>query len=349
MKFSLLFFVYMLPWTSYGQTHEIEAIYYDQKGSPYMIERMYKNELDSFQVFINHSNENSCAIRNRTYLTNDTLILQQEHFLLLKPEKRIERFANSYKQMFASNTNGDTVRIYFYESNIHGQDSLIGDTTLINDNIKEFYNLSDALKNDRVTLILNGEINPNIGNSIANEVVKSYFVNGNIVRVEWIDSESEIYSFANIIYSKNNITNLSYTVNKDLIPELYRKDSIIWNCDTSVVKWMEQRIDWQKNYNNDYVFNDTSIQVWEGDSMLKETVFRTAPDFKYFLWNRIVNDDALVVIQLLNFQHIQQQALCFPNSGTVLTEFELDQLGRIVKQSHSRNGKTGRFVTYRYK
>ena len=349
MKLFLYLIVYIFPWVCYCQTPEIEAIYYNQKGLPYMIDRMYKDESDDSKLYISHSNKNSYAIRNKNQLSNDTLILQQEYFLLEKPENRMERYSKSHIQLINSNMNGDTITIHFYDYDIHGQDSLIGDTTLIQSDIIKFNNFSEALKNDRVTLILNGEINPEVGNRTPNEIVKSYFINGKIIKAEWIDSKFQVYSFVKFNYSKNYIISCHYSLRRSLSPELYKKDSITWNTDTSNVTWIKHRLDWKKDYRNDYVINDTLIQIWEGDSLLKETIFHNKFDFKYFLWNEIVNFDALTEIDLLNFQHIQKKAICLPKSGTILTKFEFDKNGRIVKENHSKNGKPGLFVTYTYK
>lgn len=326
----------------YCQELKVEAVYYNGDGVPYKIERKYFDKNDNSYLYVRHTNTQSVCLRRREYMHQDTLIIQEEYCNLFYKKTMAEEFAENDSLTVSVFEKSDSIKITYYKEGF-----LIGDTMLAGGNYKEYYN--QDYRDKRVPLILSKQLQINPDSLLIQEIVKSYYLNNNLAKIEWIDKGEFAYNTVYFSFSENLLVCNKYTRKKDTNVKLFRIDSISWNKDTSILNWKISQLEWGKDYITKYKIYGNILQIMKGDSIIKEIQYLGGIDlFRQLLINNEVYDDPLYSFELPEFERIKENKITYADSTLIKFDYTWDKNNHIKEKKQFKNKLLVKKVTYKY-
>ena len=326
--------------TGYSQDLSVDATYFDKHGNPYKIERKYTN--NETIIYVRHDNQNSVCVKRITSKIQDTTIIEETDYTIIREKTKLEKFMDCDKWTIISNDNGDTVKLIGYI-----EEELIGDTVLIGDAAKKSWNFANGKKDERVPMILAGNLTVSLDSLLPEESFKAYFVNGLPLKIVRFNSKQKKQSMTTCDLSGNSMICNSYFF-KDKI-ELYKTDTIIWNKDTAEIKWSVFRYDWNEKTTIHYEVKGNTLTISK-DSKLKEIEFLDSKDlFKNLLVGNLLYGDALYYMELRLFDRQKTVKVTSANGKMTTNKYTFDKQGRITTQETFNYQELQKKITYEYK
>jgi len=329
----------LLPGNIFCQKLVTEAIF-DENDKSRKIERKYFYPEDSSILYVRIENEEITAIRQKRLYHGDTQIVIEEYRSLKKTKSEIEA-----ENLFSIST------------------GVIGDTNIISYRFHDGSELNDTIlpgKKPSIILpaargihlvsdVLEHRFDFSLDSLTLDETVSTYSINNELKKIEIITFDSRYKVLINFRTDQNGMIAHRLAIVKDSIPKLLALDSVSWNIDKSTIVWKTFILSDGRSYPVKYVFNETSMCVFQKNTLSKRIKFSEKIDlFNYVLLNNTVYDDPLYGMDLLHFDRRQIVSIKTPKWRPIFYTYKIDQKNRIIEQIKHGRHKVYQRITYTY-
>jgi len=312
----------------------MEAIYYNQEGEPYKIERKYKDAQSI--IFVKHSNKHTVVVKRLLSKHGDTTIIQETYY---RPYRiNYNEYSLRFSWATSSNQNGDSLSISF-----HKADGSIGDSILTGHALNKYW---DIMSTERVSLILDQQLSPPLDSLIAQESFRAYYVDGLPLKIQEFNSRQQKHSLTNCELQGNTMVCKTYFCQDSL--HLYKVDSIRWNADRAKISWTYNRLDWNKSYSIEYRIEGNKLSI-TADSTKREVHYLEGKSlFQNLLATNLLYNDVLYNVELRLFDRLKPVKE-IPMQGPMKTmQYRFNQAARPISQESFEGQELIKRVEYRY-
>lgn len=326
----------------FSQTLVMDATYFDD-GIPYKIERKYTDE-ESI-MYVRHDNRSSVGVRRRMFQKQDTTVMQETYFGVIREETKLEKFLYCDSWTTSPSITGDTVQLKGY-SNTEFGDEFIVDTLLTGKSARESWNFLDEIKTARIPSIVDGSIVVSLDSLSYSSSFTAYFVGGIPVKINRLNREGAKHAVTTCEALKNMMVCKSYFF-KDTL-QLFKTDSIIWNNDTTKVNWKYTRFEWGKTFTTDYKLNQNEMTTTNAESIGKIEYSEGGQLFRNLLINRLIYNDVQHTLELRLFDRQKMVNVVSANGDIKNNQYVFDKQNRVVEQKLFHGQNLFKRVVYSY-
>lgn len=337
--------------TAHSQTLLIDAVFYNENGEPYLIERKYEDKRDSSLLFVYHEGFNSGYIRKKEIKHQDTTIVIEEYGDIHYKKTRAEMFAESNSQK--SGGNKDTTFVSYYKEDLTGKKEYLGDSIFTKDNEMCAYSYHDDNKNIKLIMMLCNGLKIPLDSMEAVERVKSFYVNNMLVKVEWMDGKDIIDTRTECALYVNKLVCNSYRIHTDIVPKLYRTNTFSWNKDTTEMEWNQadfQSAIGEQDYYNRYIMHDSVIKQYSRthDSLYRTNIYLYNKDKFRGIITDALNDDVLIEMDLFYAERDRFKHVMFADGKENHIDYKFDEKNRVKELTEYRDNKFRNRAVFRY-
>lgn len=317
----------LITYTSYSQSADIEAIYFNSKDILYKIEKKYEDSAAT--IYVSHYNNGSVCLKTQTLYSGDTTIVKEETFQGFPEKVKIEQCKDCDDWTISTDIHGDTVWLSGYSYNVAlNMSILMKDTILTGESAKQIIDLWDKIHYQRLGLILDNKL-PLIPDSlILMETSIAYFLNGIPVKAEiYNPKEQKPHTCISKRY-KNRIIYRQYFPG-GLKP--YKTEKVYWNRDRTYIKWISKR--WGRKVISKFQIDGTVLNIRYSDTTLSYIEYLKGTDiFQNIFMEHILYCDPLYHIGLQLFDRKKVLRSISGHGHTTVNKYTFDHQKRITEQ-----------------
>lgn len=348
MKNLILFLTIVVVFErAYGQKPVVAAEYYNAKGSLYKIERKFKSLSDSTYTYLRITNDEVAFIRKGIKVRNDTTVMTESYGRYVQKRKNAEekRVLNFELEL---DTRGDTtIFVYHFENDSTSTD------TLISGRCKKVAR-TKSVKSEPITSFLVQARKKKsafiMDSLLVQEIVVSYFVKRQLVKVEVLNSNGSTHSRQFIEATDRAVVIRKYFMRGETDGDLYELDTVSIMKDNSTLQWKLHRVDWNKSFETKYLLDGLKCSISENGTVFRQFVVYQPVNFlEMFIADRTFYHDALYHIELLHFERKKLAVNSMLREKETTYRYKMDKQGKIKKQNVFEASELVKIVRYSYR